>query len=79
MLYKEKMLYPCSEKDILHLLKQAGSAKPLGEKIRRRIHIMEWDELTSSLNALECLAGQDTLLCADGEEHGSTRNKSKSC
>lgn len=40
---------------------------------------MGWDELTSSLNALECLAGQDTLLCADGEEHGSTRNKSKSC
>lgn len=39
----------------------------MGEKIRRRIHITGWDELTSSLNALECLAA-----CYDGNREKIT-------
>lgn len=40
---------------------QTRTAKPLVEKIRDRIHKTGWEELTSSLNALECLAA-----CYDG-------------
>ncbi len=40
---------------------QTKAAKPLVEKIRERIHKTGWEELTSSLNALECLAA-----CYDG-------------
>ena len=40
---------------------QIRTAKPLVEKIRDRIHKTGWEELTSSLNALECLAA-----CYDG-------------
>lgn len=42
---------------------QAATAKPLVEKIRNRIHETGWEELTSSLNALECLAA-----CYDGQQ-----------
>ena len=38
-------------------------AKPLVEKIRERIHETGWEELTSSLNALACLAA-----CYDGRQ-----------
>ncbi len=48
---------------ILLMNGQAGSAKPLVEKIRNRIHETGWEELTSSLNALECLAA-----CYDGQQ-----------
>lgn len=40
---------------------QTRTAKPLVEKIRDRIHQTGWEELTSSLNAFECLAA-----CYDG-------------
>ncbi len=40
---------------------QIKTAKPLVEKIRERIQKTGWEELTSSLNALECLAA-----CYDG-------------
>ncbi len=40
---------------------QTKAAKTLVEKIRERIHKTGWEELTSSLNALECLAA-----CYDG-------------
>lgn len=40
---------------------QTRTAKPLVEKIRDRIHKTGWEELTSSLNALECIAA-----CYDG-------------
>lgn len=40
---------------------QTKAAKPLVEKIRERIHKTGWEEQTSSLNALECLAA-----CYDG-------------
>lgn len=40
---------------------QISTAKPLVEKIRKRIQETGWDELTSSLNALGCLAA-----CYDG-------------
>lgn len=40
---------------------QTKMAKPLVRKIRDRIHETGWEELTSSLNALECLAA-----CYDG-------------
>ena len=40
---------------------QTKTAKPLVEKIRDRIHKTGWEELNSSLNALECLAA-----CYDG-------------
>ena len=40
---------------------QTKMAKPLVEKIRERIHQTGWEELTSSLNALACLAA-----CYDG-------------
>ncbi len=40
---------------------QTKTAKPLVEKIRDRIHETGWEELTSSLDALECLAA-----CYDG-------------
>lgn len=42
---------------------QTRTAKPLVEKIRDRIHKTGWEELTSSLNALECLAA-----CYDGRQ-----------
>ena len=42
---------------------QTKTAKPLVEKIRDRIHKTGWEELTSSLNALECLAA-----CYDGRQ-----------
>ena len=42
---------------------QARTAKPLVEKIRKRIYETGWEELTSSLNALECLAA-----CYDGRQ-----------
>lgn len=42
---------------------QIRTAKPLVEKIRDRIHQTGWEELTSSLNALECLAA-----CYDGRQ-----------
>lgn len=48
---------------ILLMNGQAGTAKPLVEKIRNRIHETGWEELTSSLNALECLAA-----CYDGQQ-----------
>lgn len=41
---------------------QTRTAKPLVEKIRERIQKTGWEELTSSLNALECLAA-----CYDGQ------------
>lgn len=40
---------------------QTRTAKPLVEKIRSRIRQTGWEELTSSLNALDCLAA-----CYDG-------------
>lgn len=40
---------------------QTKAAKPLAEKIRERIAKTGWEELTSSLDALECLAA-----CYDG-------------
>lgn len=40
---------------------QTRTAKPVVEKIRDRIHKTGWEELNSSLNALECLAA-----CYDG-------------
>lgn len=42
---------------------QIRTAKPLVDKIRERIQKTGWDELTSSLNALECLAA-----CYDGRQ-----------
>ena len=48
---------------ILLMNGQAATAKPLVEKIRNRIHETGWEELTSSLNALECLAA-----CYDGQQ-----------
>lgn len=42
---------------------QTKTAKPLGEKIREKIHETGWEELTSSLNAMECLAA-----CYDGRQ-----------
>ena len=48
---------------ILLMNGQAGTAKPLVEKIRNRIHETGWEELTSSLNALACLAA-----CYDGQQ-----------
>ena len=42
---------------------QTRTAKPLVEKIRKRIYETGWEELTSSLNALECLAA-----CYDGRQ-----------
>ena len=42
---------------------QTRMAKPLVEKIRERIHETGWEELTSSLNALACLAA-----CYDGRQ-----------
>lgn len=42
---------------------QTRTAKPLVEKIRERIQKTGWEELTSSLNALECLAA-----CYDGHQ-----------
>lgn len=42
---------------------QTKMAKPLVQKIRDRIHKTGWEELTSSLNALECLAA-----CYDGRQ-----------
>lgn len=41
---------------------QTKTAKPLVEKIRERIQETGWEELTSSLNALACLAA-----CYDGQ------------
>ncbi len=41
---------------------QTKTAKPLVEKIRERIYETGWEELTSSLNALACLAA-----CYDGQ------------
>ena len=46
---------------ILMMNGQARAAHPLVQKIRQRIETTGWDELTSSLNALECLAA-----CYDG-------------
>lgn len=40
---------------------QTKAARPLVEKIQKRIQITGWDELTSSLNAIECLGA-----CYDG-------------
>lgn len=48
---------------ILLMNGQVGTAKPLVEKIRNRIHETGWEELTSSLNALACLAA-----CYDGQQ-----------
>ena len=48
---------------ILLMNGQARTAKTLVEKIRNRIHETGWEELTSSLNALECLAA-----CYDGQQ-----------
>lgn len=48
---------------ILLMNGQTKMAKPLTEKIRERIHKTGWEELTSSLNALECLAA-----CYDGRQ-----------
>ena len=42
---------------------QTKMAKPLVEKIRERIYETGWEELTSSLNALACLAA-----CYDGRQ-----------
>ena len=42
---------------------QTRTAKPLVEKIRKRIYETGWEELTSSLNAMECLAA-----CYDGRQ-----------
>ena len=42
---------------------QTRTAKPLVKKIRDRIHKTGWEELNSSLNALECLAA-----CYDGRQ-----------
>ncbi len=42
---------------------QTRTAKPLVEKIRSRIEETGWEELTSSLDALECLAA-----CYDGRQ-----------
>ena len=46
---------------ILMMNGQARAAHPLVQKIRQRIETTGWAELTSSLNALECLAA-----CYDG-------------
>lgn len=46
---------------ILLMNGQIKTAKPLMEKIRERIRETGWEELTSSLNALECL-----VACYDG-------------
>ena len=46
---------------ILLMNGQTRTAKPLVEKIRERIQETGWEELTSSLNALACLAA-----CYDG-------------
>ena len=46
---------------ILLMNGQTKTAKPLVEKIRDRINETGWEELTSSLNAFECLAA-----CYDG-------------
>ena len=46
---------------ILMVNGQAKAAHPLVQKIRERIETTGWNELTSSLNALECLAA-----CYDG-------------
>lgn len=46
---------------ILMVNGQAKAAHPLVQKIRERIETTGWDELTSSLNAMECLAA-----CYDG-------------
>lgn len=40
---------------------QTKDARPLVEKIRKRIQVTGWDELTSSLDAIECLGA-----CYDG-------------
>ena len=48
---------------ILLMNGQARTAKPLGEKIRDRIQETGREELTASLNALECLAA-----CYDGQQ-----------
>ena len=47
---------------------QTRMAKPLVEKIRERIHETGWEELTSSLNALACLAA-----CYDGRQEEVTQ------
>lgn len=56
---------------------QTRMAKPLVEKIRERIHKTRWEELTSSLNALECYmlsamifhkAGDKKHLCEELEK-----------
>lgn len=47
---------------ILLMNGQSRTAKPLVEKIRERIQETGWEELTSSLNALACLAA-----CYDGQ------------
>lgn len=46
---------------ILLMNGQIKTAKPLMEKLRERIQETGWEELTSSLNALECL-----VACYDG-------------
>ena len=48
---------------ILLMNGQSRTAKPLVEKIRDRIQETGWEELTSSLNAMECLAA-----CYDGRQ-----------
>ena len=47
---------------------QTRMAKPLVEKIRERIHETGWEELSSSLNALACLAA-----CYDGRQEEVTQ------
>lgn len=53
---------------ILLMNGQARTAKPLGEKIRDRIQETGREELTASLNALECLAA-----CYDGQQEAVTQ------
>lgn len=52
---------------ILLMNGQTKTAKPLVEKIRDRIQETGWEELSSSLNALECLAA-----CYDGQQQAIT-------